>query len=151
MIREDKLFDPIRKVFVPSLPEEKVRQRLLNVMMHKLGYPHGLLAVEKDLKHLPHLKNGFFPSNKRRADIICFGKNIHPKFELFPLLMIECKAHKLNDLVIEQVVGYNHYVQAYFICIANDKEVKTLWFDKVLNKTVSVNYLPSYKQLISAV
>jgi len=151
LIREDKLFDPIRKIFVPAHPEEKIRQNLLSKMIHKLGYPPSLLAVEKDLKHLPHIKDRSFSANKRRADIICFGKNIHPTFELYPLLMIECKAHKLSDPVVEQVVGYNHYVQAYFICVANGFEIKTLWFDKGIKKTKSVNYLPTYNQLMSSI
>ena len=151
MTAENKLFDPIRKIFVPALPEEKIRQELLSKMIHKLGFPPSLLAVEKDLKHLPHIKDKSFSANKRRADIICFGKNIHPIYELYPLLMIECKAHKLSDLVVEQVVGYNHYVQAYFICVANDYQIKTLWFDKNKNKTMSVDYLPNFEQLTSSV
>ena len=85
MTAEDKLFDPIRKIFVPALPEEKIRQDLINKMIHKLGFPPSLIAVEKDLKHLPHIKDKSFSANKRRADIICFGKNIHPKYELYPL------------------------------------------------------------------
>jgi len=32
----------------------------------------------------------------RRADIICFAKNIHPSYLFFPLLVVECKGEKIK-------------------------------------------------------
>lgn len=142
------LFDPIRQCDVPDLPEERVRQSLISQML-LLGYPKALIAVEKDLKHLSHIRS--FPAEKRRADILCFGKNIHPRFPLFPLIMIECKAIPLTQKAIDQVMGYNHYIQAFFVAIANEDEIRTLWFDTVKKEYQSLNFLPPYEQLIAAV
>ena len=147
----NKLYDPIRHCELPSFPEEKVRQKLIKKMIGELKFPKSLIAVEKDLKSLPHLLNVHFSSNKRRADIICFAKGINDQYELFPLLLIECKAIKLTQKAIDQVLGYNHFVKAYFTCIANDKEIKTYWFDFKKKKYEYVDFLPSYDQLMKAV
>ena len=151
MTFKEKLFDPIRKIFVPALPEEIIRQKLLHKMITRLGFLSSLIAVEKDLKQLPHITNKEFCANKRRIDILCFGKNIHAKFTFYPLLMIECKAHKINDNVLEQVIGYNHFVQSYFLAVANEEEIFTLWFDKEKNVYNSLSYLPTYPELLQAV
>ncbi len=150
-MNKDQIFDPIRGYYVSALPEEIVRQKLILQMVNQLGYPKSLIAVEKDLKLLPHLKNKEFVITKRRADIICFAKNIHPKFSVYPLLMIECKAVKLTDKTIDQIIGYNHFVEAYFISIANDSNIKTLWYNKKQKYYDSVNFIPKYDDLIKAV
>ncbi len=47
------IFDPIRRKSVADTPEERVRQALLSQMIGPLGFPKGLLAVEK--KTLPFM------------------------------------------------------------------------------------------------
>lgn len=146
-----RLYDPIRKCDVPNLPEEKVRQRLILEML-SLGYPKGLIAVEKDLKNLMHLQEEKkFPAEKRRVDLLCYGKNIHPKFPLYPLIVIECKAVKLSQKTIDQVLGYNHYIKSFFVAIANSDEIYTLWYDEMKKQYHQVDFLPPYEQLIEAV
>jgi hypothetical protein len=145
----DTIFDPIRQDFFKATPEEKVRQKLIRFMINQLNFPKGSLAVEKELSLLPHLKNRKSAPEKRRADIICFAKNIHPKFLLYPLLLIECKAHFLTDATIEQALGYNHCVGSYFVCIANKEQIKTFWYTD--NKYRSIGFLPEYNQLIYSV
>lgn len=145
----DTIYDPIRKGFFSAIPEEIVRQKLIKMMIGPLGYPKGLISVEKNISELPHVLKDF--SAKRRADILCFAKNIHKENELHPLLMIECKAKSFNKSVEEQVIGYNHYVNAFFLCIANHDKIKTMWYDKKQNKYLSVDFLPSYIELLNAV
>lgn len=145
------LFDPIRNKELVFQPEEVVRQNLIRWMMHTLNYPKELLCIEVDLKTLPHLHDIRKVLPKRRADIICFGKNIVPSFDLYPLLMIECKATDLSAKAIDQVKGYNHYVNAPFIAVANSSEIKSFWFNAKEKRYESINFLPSYKQLIEAV
>jgi hypothetical protein len=150
-LKNNRLYDPIRKTYVLALPEEIVRQQLIHKMIENLGYPKSLLAVEKDLCTLPHLSKKPFPSQKRRADIICFAKNIHPDFSIYPLLMIECKACKLTEKTVDQVLGYNHFVESYFVGIASEKEIVIYWYNQKKKDYYSINFLPSYNQLISAV
>jgi hypothetical protein len=141
-----KIFDPIRKKDLCVLPEEKVRQALIEKMIN-LGYPRGFIGVEKKISCLPHLKSEKF--SNRRLDIICFAKNIHPKYLLYPLLIVECKKGALEKGAVEQVLGYNDFIKAFFVAVANEVEVKTFWYEG--EEIVSVSFLPSYKQLINAV
>ena len=119
-------------------------------MTGSLGYPANLIAVEKGLKQMPHLQTNPNQLPDRRADIVCYGKNIHPQFNLYPLLLIECKAVKLTPKVINQVSGYNHFLSAYFIAVANQKEIETGWFDSKKGSYQFVSYLPSYQQLMES-
>lgn len=147
----ERLFDPIRKKLVAATPEEILRQNLLKFMIDELKYPKSHLCVEKDLSALPHLKDKTAQLPIRRVDLLCFAKNIHKDFELYPLLIIECKATRLSKESIDQVIGYNHFVASYFIALANGKEIKTFWHDRKENKYIGVDFLPSYSQLIQAV
>jgi hypothetical protein len=144
----DKLFDPIRNCYIDAYPEEKVRQNLIKKML-ALGYKKNLIAVEKELSSLPHLKNLPLPG-KRRADILYFAKGIHESYDLYPLLMIECKAIPLKDSALAQVIGYNQYVQACFVSVANLEEIYTLWYDPKKKVYEQIDFLPTYDQLYEA-
>jgi len=152
MSKQDSVFCSIRNEFVASQPEELVRQRLLSYMFEHKGFPKSLIAVEKALKHLPHLSREN-PLNipERRADIICYGKGIHSQYDLYPLLLIECKAVKLTRRVINQVAGYNQFVRACFISVVNDDEIQTGWFDSDEKKYVFTQGLPAYADLLKSV
>ncbi len=143
-----KIFDPIRQKQVFSLPEEVVRQNLIVLMVEKLNFPKSLISVEKELTLLPHLQGRKLPL--RRADILVFGKNMHPSYPLYPLLMIECKRDKLTYQALQQVIGYNYYVQAYFTAIAAKNEIKVVFRDSV-SKWQTWDFLPSYNQLLKLV
>ena len=133
------------------MPEEVVRQDLLFKMINKLGFPKALLSVEVDLASISHLKNIKRKLPKRRADIISFAKNKYSRDDLYPLLMVECKAHKLTQAAIDQVIGYNHFVNAAFIAVANSFEIKTFWYDIKAKNYNAIDFLPSYNQLLNAV
>ncbi len=155
-LQKKSLFCPVRKLWVAATPEEQVRQALLQKMTHEGGYPLSQIAVEKEMRQMPHLAlpqgtsaYGKIPS--RRADVVFFGKDIHPQHALYPLLVIECKAIKLSQAVINQVVGYNYYLQAYFIAVANSQEIRTGWREKDLPDYRFVHTLPSCQQLMQAV
>lgn len=141
------LFDPVRNCFVPDLPEELVRQALILKMIHKLGYPQPFLAVEKELSSLPSLS--FCPELLgRRADIICFRKDKAGR--LCPLLLMECKATLQDKSAESQVIGYNYYVRAPFVAVSGAEGEKMLWPDKKTRSYRSVDFLPSYSELINS-
>lgn len=118
-------------------------------MVDQLQFPKGLIAVEKELSQLPHLKGQKLP--QRRIDILVFGRNIHPLYPLYPLLMIECKKDKLTEEALHQVVGYNYYVQAYFVAVAGKKGIKVFFQDQKSQKEKVLDFLPSYLKLVRAV
>ena len=135
-------------MYVKALPEEIIRQALLQKMIGSLGYPVNLLAVEKNLLGLEHLQKSSVKLD-RRADIICFAKDLHPEYMLYPLLMIECKKGALNQKAIDQIMGYNYHIKSYFVALANGKQIKTIWQGR--DGLNSCDFLPSYHELIKAV
>ena len=145
------IYDEIRKKWITATPEELVRQSLLKKMMGELSFPRELIAVEKSLKEMPHLSHYHslaLPS--RRMDIVCFGKGIHPKFSLYPLLVIECKEdQKEAKSAMDQVMGYNHYLQAYFVAVAHPGGVEVGYKDS--HQYSFLSYLPSFQDLLQSV
>jgi hypothetical protein len=117
------LFDPIRKQLVKKTPEEIVRQRLITYLCEECGFPPILISVEKSLKEMPHLEQTHIVGD-RRADIVCFARDIHPLHSLYPLLLVECKAGSLSMQAVEQAFGYNAWLQAAFIVMANATELR---------------------------
>jgi hypothetical protein len=147
-----RLFDPVRKKWVEPEPEEIIRQELIQKMLSELGYPLSLLAVEKELSLLPHLRlvqREAVP--KRRADVIVFAKEIHPDHVLFPLLMVECKAVPLTPKFARQVVGYNSFVQAPYLALANGIQMLTGHFDQAAGHFRFESGLPPYEALLAGV
>jgi len=135
------LYDPIRSLFLRTRPEEKIRQQFIAKMVGELGFPRSLLAIEKDLASLARLAPAIDPS--RRIDILSFAPG---KEGLKPLLLVECKALKLDESALAQILGYNHSIGAPFICLTNGTLTQTYWKEK--EKMVSISFLPSFDQLI---
>lgn len=115
----------IRKALVARTPEEEVRQRLLLYLIQQKGYPEGLIAVEKNLATLPHLE-GQSDLPDRRADIVVFSKNFSSLIP-FPLFLIECKAGPFREEIFRQIIGYNQFVKARWIAIANRKSIHSAY------------------------
>lgn len=122
-------------------PEEIVRQSLILQMTERLGYPKALLSIEKKLSEVCRFSGETLPN--RRLDILCFSKK-----ELEPLLMVECKAITLTEKAIEQVIGYNRYVAAKFVCLANMDTILTGHYDRDLGSYRFQKGLPSYQDLM---
>lgn len=135
------LWDPIRCRYVLATPEEEVRQKWIAFMMGSLGYPKGLIAVEKDLDALCVKRTLSDPN--RRIDLLCYTPH---KEGLTPLLIVECKADGSGDDPKSQVLGYNFHIQAPFLCVIQGDTAETFWNEG--GKIASVPFLPSYAQLV---
>jgi hypothetical protein len=99
------VLDPVRRQWVRATPEEGVRQRLLRHLL-ALGYPPGLLAVER----------GFtFVGRTWRADVVAYDRARRP------LLLAECKAPgvALGQAVLDQLARYNAVVRARVLVATN--------------------------------
>lgn len=101
-------------------------------MITDLGYPKGLIAVEKEIVSL-----------NRRMDILCYRP---ANGGLAPLLLIECKAEKITIDAERQALGYNDACGAPFIALAGSDEIKTFWREK--DKVASVPFLPPFNELV---
>lgn len=102
-------------------------------MMETLGFPKNFIAVEKQLSALHHLQ-GRSDLPERRADILCFGK------DLSVLLLIECKEGRITDEAAKQALGYNYFVGAPFVALAGMDGVQLIYPQKL-------PFLPSYQEL----
>lgn len=116
-------------------------------MVQQLHYPKELIAVEKEIASLPHLAccKGL---PRRRLDIVCFAKGIHPEHSLYPLLVIECKGVVIAQKAIQQVIGYNAFVKARFIGLAAENAIQVGHFDASLGKYVFISHLPDFRELL---
>lgn len=118
-------------------------------MISELGYPKEMISVEKRLSSIPHLIHQRVPN--RRYDLICFAKNLSDEHSIYPLIMIECKAHPITKAALQQIIGYNDYVAAYFIAVANGERVMVGYQSEEGQGYQFFEGLPSYEELLQMV
>ncbi|MBS0648715.1 MAG: type I restriction enzyme HsdR N-terminal domain-containing protein [Verrucomicrobia bacterium] len=141
-----QVYDKIRQKWVAATPEEIVRQRWTHRMVQELQYPPELLVIERELKMLPHLEKHPHPLPTRRVDILSFGKN---RQGVFPLLLVECKSEPLTQEALDQAVAYNTFVQAFYVAIVNQTEVRLRY--NLSCERCEIQHLPSFADLMEAV
>lgn len=120
-----------------ATPEERVRQGVLRHMLDDLGYPAELIAVERALGELACGRQSV---PQRRIDLVAFER---VGGELRPLLLVECKAVRLSDAALHQVLGYNHFLGAKCVALVNGTQIRLPWGEKELD------YLPEFATLRS--
>lgn len=141
-----QVFDKVRQQWVAATPEEIVRQRWIHRMVHELGYPKELLVIERELKMLPHLQMYPDPLPTRRIDLLSFGKRASG---IFPLLLIEFKDEALNQTVLDQALAYNTFVQASYVAIVNQDQIRLKY--NLACSRCEIDHLPHFKDLMEAV
>lgn len=101
------VLDPVRRRYVALTPEEGVRQTLLADLI-ALGYPPGLLAVEKGLA---------FGGKTWRADAVAYGRGGRA------LLLAECKAPgvAVGQDTFDQLARYNAVLGAAVLVVDNGR------------------------------
>lgn len=119
-------------------PENQVRQQLIALMKDSLGYPSSLIVVEKALFGLPHLAGMDVPN--RRLDLMCVEKKT-----MRPLLLVECKAKRLDGAAVDQVFGYNHFVGALCVGLVAKNQAAFFWRGK--DGYMKLERMPTYQEL----
>ena len=101
------VLDPVRRRYVALTPEEGVRQQLLADLI-ALGYPPGLLAVEKGIA---------FGGKTWRADAVAYGRRGAA------LLLAECKAPgvAVSQAAFDQLGRYNAVLGAHVLVVDNGR------------------------------
>jgi hypothetical protein len=116
-------------------------------MISDLGYPRSLMAIEKQLSGLPHLaQQNHLP--QRRIDILVYTQLQN---KLQPLLIIECKWGKLEPKFFTQLLGYNSYIRAPFVGLANEHQFLLGMKDPLKGTMTFQLGLPSYDQLCGSI
>ena len=100
-----QVLDPVRRRWVALTPEENVRQRLVTDLLG-LGYPAGLLAIEKGI---------VYQGRTWRADLVAYDR-AHGA-----VLLAECKAPSvaLGPDTLDQLARYNAVLGARALVLDN--------------------------------
>ena len=101
-----EILDPLRRKYVRLTPEEWVRQHLVQYLISYLGYPRGLIAIEKSIE---------LHGKRFRADVI-----VHDRAGR-AVLMAECKEPdiSISQQTFDQIAAYNRVVQARCLLVTN--------------------------------
>jgi hypothetical protein len=109
--KENKTYilDLIRKKNLLLTPEEWVRQHCLHFLISNLGYPPGLINVEKQIQVNGRIK---------RYDIVVYSSDGSVN------ILIECKAPtiKITQDTFDQVARYNMALKSNYLMLTNGKE-----------------------------
>lgn len=131
---EKLLWNPIHKKTLKNLPEERVRLRVIEYLMH-VGWAKSRISTEESI--------GVMGDKEMRTDIICYGKDFEPK------LLVECKAEKISisNNAAEQVARYNRNVQAPYLLLTNG--ISDYWFsiENERVQEIEKNGLPIFANL----
>ncbi len=132
------ILDAVRRKYVRLTPEEWVRQHLVRLLTEALGYPAGLLAVEKKLEAV---------GGPRRADLVAYGRASGG--DLRPLLIAECKAPavKLTQAVFDQVSRYNTVALAPHLVVTNGRAHYCWTVDRVAGTFRFLEAVPPFRTL----
>ena len=123
---EKLLFNPILKKRFKNRPEERVRLKWVEYLLHQTDRKKSRIGFETPVQ-LRQEKNTL------RADLILFNKQMKPE------ILIECKAESvpLTPAVAEQAARYNSEIGAPFICLTNG--VTDFWFEQKNGSVLAVD------------
>lgn len=117
--QKKRIFDIVRKKFIPLTPEEWVRQHCLRYLHEQMGASYGLMQVEKE-----QVFNGL----KLRFDVALYGR--YGK----ALCIVECKRPEipLTKETVIQTARYYSGLDAPYIWITNG--INHVWFERIDGK-----------------
>ncbi|MDO7612719.1 MAG: type I restriction enzyme HsdR N-terminal domain-containing protein [Crocinitomicaceae bacterium] len=121
----------IRKKPIILTPEEWVRQHFIAFFINELGYPKGLMSVEKKIK---------YGDLDKRWDLAVFNTNQ----DCF--LLMECKAPnvKITKTVFEQSLLYYKKLQADYLVMSNGLNHVIMKKNKSSNQFEKIDVFPNY-------
>ena len=132
--QKQMVFDPIRKKWLVALPEELVRQLLVQYLIKERSYNAQRIAIERQL--IVHEK--IF-----RCDALIFDQGMQPQ------MLIECKAPtvKLTQAVFQQVANYNYPLQVPYLLITNGIAAYCCQLDHEHSQYKFLPAIPAFPQL----
>lgn len=115
------LFNPILKKRYENRPEERVRLKWVEYILHQTDWKKSRIGFETPVK-VPQQKNIL------RADLILYSD------EMKPSILVECKSDsvKLNQAAAEQAARYNTDLKANHLVLTNG--IEDFWFEKTENE-----------------
>ena len=128
-----RLFDPVRRRWVASTPEEEVRQHTIALLHSHYGYPFELMQVEGTIQ---------LGSLVRRCDIVVFSPTGNP------YIVVECKRPSLpiTQRVVDQACRYNTALHVPLLLLTNGTHQLVVQVDFVRSTLQPLPDLPHYSQ-----
>ena len=124
------LWDSIRSKWLVLLPEEMVRQLLIQYLIKHLGINKNRIAIERGLT-----LNGL----QKRCDILIFDQSMQP------FLLVECKAPSvnLNQAVFRQIAHYNMALNVPYLLVCNGPNAYCCGIDFEEKSYNFLDYIPT--------
>lgn len=128
------IWDPIRRIWVPLTPEEKVRQAFVSYLINYKGYPLSHIANEQAID-----LNGM----SRRCDSVIYDKTGQPK------VIVEYKAPTVNitQKVFDQIARYNLVLHVDYLIVSNGLKHYCIKMEYPAGKFTFLQDIPSYADL----
>lgn len=132
-LKDDLIWDILRKKYVRNTPEEWVRQHYIHFLINDLSYPVGLMASEKLVK---------YNKMSKRCDIVAFSA------QLDTLMIVECKAPKikLTEDTFYQIAKYNFTLQAPLLILTNGLQHIVAHVDLKNKEIKFLENIPTFKE-----
>lgn len=137
-IKDNIIFDPVRKKEIQITPEEKIRQKTIYFLLKELGVPESQLIVEKALSSLG------VKGNKKRIDIGIldeFGNVI---------ALVECKAYFINynESPYQQAIDYVSLLNTKYYFVCDGIDFIGYKYEKETDQFFQLDELPDFKKII---
>ena len=132
-LKNNQIWDVLRKKYVNHTPEEWVRQHFIHYMINSLKYPVSLMASEKLVK---------YNTMSKRCDIVAFSNTLKT------MVIVECKAPKVNltEDVFYQIAKYNFTLKAPLLVLTNGLQHIVAQVDFKENKIIFSEKIPTFNE-----
>jgi hypothetical protein len=126
------IWDEIRSKWLVLLPEEMVRQLLVQYLLLTHKVSRNRIAIERGIK---------VNQLQKRCDLLIYDR------DMSPWLLIECKAPsvKLNQAVFRQIATYNMPLQVPYLLVCNGPSAYCCAIDFTEQAFYFLDHLPSYQ------
>ena len=130
------IYDEFRHKWIRLTPEEWVRQHFINFLVSVKQFPRTLIAIEKKV-----MINGL----PQRFDLLVYDRKARP------LLIAEFKAPEvgISQAAFDQAFRYNSVLGAPYYLVSNGMVHFICRVDLIQRKTLFLNEIPEYEELIS--
>lgn len=145
--KDGKIFCPLKNEWHIATPEEKVRQRYIQILVNDYGYL--LDQMSQELK----VTNSQRGQGAARADIVIWKNKEEKSRNKSAFIVVECKAESVRIHQEDYYQGFNYaaWAGASFFVTTNEKETKYFNVDKdyIPKELIEIVALPTAQEALS--
>lgn len=133
-MKDDLIWDKLRKKYLKCTPEEWVRQHFIHYLIDSLHFPEGRMVSEYKV-----LYNGM----NKRCDIAVFNQKMQAQ------VIIECKAPHipLTEDTFYQIAKYAHVLKAPVLILTNGINHYCALVSQKERELIYLPEMPTYERL----